>query len=176
MRRENKFIMPKIFNRILNPINKLIRLLMILSFSIMVVLIFAQIIYRYVLIRPIPWAEEAARFFFVWATFLGASVAVKNRAHINVSFLVDKISENYKKYAKPLILSSYILCIIFLSTIAIYGLRISFLVTKQTSPALQLPMVYPYLAIPIGTFMMVLNFIAILLEEIENYKATSPKK
>ncbi|MBN2396719.1 MAG: TRAP transporter small permease [Candidatus Atribacteria bacterium] len=168
--------MSKIFSKILVPINKLIRILMILSFSIMVILIFAQIIYRYVLIRPIPWAEEAARFFFVWATFLGASVAVKNRAHINVSFLVDKISVNYKKYEKPLILSSYILCIIFLSAITFYGLRISFHVNKQTSPALQLPMIYPYLAIPIGTFMMVINFIAILLEEIENHKATSPKK
>jgi TRAP-type C4-dicarboxylate transport system permease small subunit len=159
--------MSKIFSKILVPINKLIRILMILSFSIMVILIFGQIIFRYVLFRPIPWAEEAARFFFVWATFLGASVAVKNRAHINVSFFVDKVSENYKKYEKPLILSIYIICIIFLSIIVIYGLRISCLVTKQTSPALQLPMVYPYLAIPIGIFMMVINFIAILLEEIE---------
>jgi TRAP-type C4-dicarboxylate transport system permease small subunit len=170
--------MSKTLNAILLPLHKLIRMLMIISFLLMVILIFIQIIYRYVLVRAIPWAEEAARFSFVYATFLGASVAAKNNAHTNVSFLIDRLTINYTKYANMLTISSYVLIIIFLSVLTFYGLRISSLVIKQTSPALQMPMVYAYLAMPIGTFMMVLSYIAALLEKIENQKQTllNPKK
>ncbi|MDW7661918.1 MAG: TRAP transporter small permease [Bacillota bacterium] len=158
-------------DKILIPLNKLIRILMIFSFSAMVALIFTQIIYRYVLTRPIPWAEEAARYFFVWATFLGASVAVRTKAHTGVDFFLNRVPE---KVRKMMVLLSYIASIIFLGFISRYGLSISLRVMRQTSPALQLPMTYAYIAIPIGAFLMLLNFVYLLAKEIENQRSETP--
>jgi len=156
-----------VLEKILEPFNKLIRWSMILSFSLMVIFILMQILYRYVLIRPIPWAEEAARFLFVWATFLGANVAVRTNQHTNVSFLIDRVPE---KYRKIMLLASYALSMAFMIYILIYGLRISFLVTRQTSPALQLSMFYPYIVLPVGALIMLLNFLLLFLKETEKSK------
>lgn len=158
-------------DKILIPINKIIRILMIFSFSVMVALVFTQIIYRYVLTRPIPWAEEAARYAFVWATFLGASVAVRTKAHTGVDFFLNRVPDKVKKM---MVLLSYIASIIFLGIISRYGLSIALRVMRQTSPALQLPMTYAYIAIPIGAFLMLLNFVYLLLEEIESRRLKMP--
>ena len=148
---------------------------MIFFFSIMVILIFLQIIYRYVLIRPIPWAEECARYCFIWATFLGASVAIRTKGHTSVELIISLVPN---KFQRLLTLVGYVICIIFLWFIMRFGYSISMsiLAMKQTSPALQLPMFYAYLGIPIGATTMALNCLYLFLEETENYRSNYAKK
>ncbi|HOF03465.1 MAG TPA: TRAP transporter small permease [Atribacterota bacterium] len=167
--------MKTLLGHILVPINKLIRYSMILFFTLMVILIFLQIIYRYVLVRPIPWAEEAARYCFIWATFLGASVATKTKGHTSVELIINLVPE---KFQRVLNLLGYTISIIFLWFIVKYGYSVSrsILTMKQTSPALQMPMFYAYIGIPLGAAAMALNYLYVFLEEIENYKSNYPKK
>lgn len=60
-------------------------------FTVMVVVVFAQVIFRYSLEQPLSWSEEVARYMFIWATFLGASVAFYENTHINVTYFTDHI-------------------------------------------------------------------------------------
>lgn len=160
----------KYLNKLMSLIEFLVKSAMIVSFLCMVFLISIQVFYRYVLVKPIPWAEEAARYFFVWATFLGATVAVKTKQHTIVSFILEKFP---KKHRKIVLLLGYICCIVFLSFVAIYGFNLSMRVVRQKTPAMQLSMFYPYLAIPIGAFVMVLNYISLIFEEIKDFKIAS---
>ena len=36
----------------------------------------------------LPWGEELARFFLIWLTFLGCSMAIKQDCHLSVDFFV----------------------------------------------------------------------------------------
>ena len=148
---------------------------MILFFGLMVILIFLQIIYRYLLVKPIPWAEEAARYCFIWATFLGASVATRTKGHTSVDLIIDLVPGRFKNL---LTLIGYTISIVFLWFILKFGFNVSMsiLKMKQTSPALQLPMFYAYIGIPIGAATMVLNYLDVFLEEVENYRSNNLKK
>ncbi len=162
--------MTKFLKKIMSIIDFLVKCGMIVSFLCMVFLITIQVFYRYVLVKPIPWAEEAARYFFIWATFLGATVAVKTKQHTIVSFVLDRFPE---KYRKSVLFIGYSCCIIFLSFVVVYGFDLSFRVVRQKTPAMQLSMFYPYLAIPTGAFVMVLNYISLFIEEIKGFKIAS---
>ena len=48
---------------------------------------------RQVLSRSPAWADEAARFLFIWIIFLGAAVAHFRREHIAVEFFVQKLPQ-----------------------------------------------------------------------------------
>ena len=43
----------------------------------MTLLIFWQVVCRYVMNNSLTWSEELGRYFFVWITFIGLPVALK---------------------------------------------------------------------------------------------------
>lgn len=51
-----------------------------------------QVLFRYVLEIPVPWTEELARVLFVVAMLLGMAIAIREREHIVVDFLLLKLS------------------------------------------------------------------------------------
>lgn len=59
-----------------------------LCMSLMVVLIFGNVVLRYAFNSGITASEELSRYLFVWLVFLGAIVAMKEHAHLGVDTLV----------------------------------------------------------------------------------------
>lgn len=57
------------------------------AFVTMVVLVFVQVVLRYVFNTGLHWAEELARYLLIYAGFLGASIATKDRRHIVIDAL-----------------------------------------------------------------------------------------
>lgn len=57
-----------------------------------VLCIFAQVVSRYGLNRPLVWVEEFATYCFLWGTFLGASVGLKRGVHIKVETFLDRLA------------------------------------------------------------------------------------
>jgi TRAP-type C4-dicarboxylate transport system permease small subunit len=70
---------------------RLVEWLMALALSIMVVLVFSNVVLRYAFNSGLAWAEEVARLMFVWMIFLGAILALRHHAHLGVEFLVEKL-------------------------------------------------------------------------------------
>lgn len=58
----------------------------------MVMLIFANVFMRYVLNSGIRWSEEVAIVIVVWFTFIALALGVKQRLHISLCLLPEKIS------------------------------------------------------------------------------------
>lgn len=56
-------------------------------FAAMMALLIIQVAFRYFLELPLGWAEELIRYLFIACSYLGASVAVKERSHIEVNIL-----------------------------------------------------------------------------------------
>ena len=58
----------------------------------MVVLVFGNVVLRYAFNQGITVSEELSRIFFIWLTFLGAVVAMRDHAHLGVDSLVRRLS------------------------------------------------------------------------------------
>jgi TRAP-type transport system small permease protein len=77
--------------RFLDASSRLIDLLLAALLAVMVLLVFGNVVLRYALNSGITVSEEVSRWLFVWMTFLGAIVALKDRAHLGTDMLVSRL-------------------------------------------------------------------------------------
>jgi TRAP-type C4-dicarboxylate transport system permease small subunit len=78
-------------NRWIDRASRLIEALMVLMLAVMVVLVFGNVVLRYAFDSGITISEELSRWLFVWVTFLGAVVALKENAHLGTDMLISKL-------------------------------------------------------------------------------------
>jgi TRAP-type C4-dicarboxylate transport system permease small subunit len=68
-----------------------------LCLAVMVVLVFGNVVLRYVFNSGITISEELSRWLMVWLTFLGAIVALREHAHLGVDTLVRALPASGKR-------------------------------------------------------------------------------
>ena len=76
---------------LLNRVGRVIDILLAMALAIMVVLVFGNVVLRYGFNSGITTSEELSRWLFVWLTFLGAIVAMKDGAHLGTDALVSRL-------------------------------------------------------------------------------------
>jgi TRAP-type C4-dicarboxylate transport system permease small subunit len=74
-----------------------IEMLLVACISVMAIMVFANVVLRYVFNSGITISEEVSRMLFIWLTFLGAIVAMKDKAHIGVDTLIKHLPVTGKK-------------------------------------------------------------------------------
>ena len=62
----------------------------------MVLMVFGNVLLRYAFNSGIQVSEEMSRFFFIWLTFIGAIVAMREGAHLGMDNFVNKLSRRGK--------------------------------------------------------------------------------
>ena len=75
----------------------LLKFLIALFLAIMVVLVFGNVVLRYAFNSGITVSEEVSRWLFVWLTFLGAIIAMREHGHLGVDTLVKRLPVLGKK-------------------------------------------------------------------------------
>lgn len=65
--------------------------------AIMIVLVFGNVVLRYAFDSGITVSEELSRWLFVWLTFLGAIVALREHGHLGVDTLVKRLPRKGKQ-------------------------------------------------------------------------------
>jgi len=151
----------KILNRINAAIDRCLRIAVTLTLGTMLVLIFAQVIFRYVFHNSLAFSEELARFLFVWTVFLGIPVVQRMGGHMTVGVITERISGMPLKVLR---IVADVLTVIFMVIIFKNGILMIERTSFQTSAAMQIPMSYVYYVLPIGSVAMILNMIEKLLE------------
>ena len=68
-----------------------------LCLAIMVVLVFGNVVLRYTVNSGITASEELSRWLFVWLTFMGAVVALREHGHLGTDALVSRLPVVGKK-------------------------------------------------------------------------------
>lgn len=137
---------------------KLEEMFLVGTLAAMVALIFAQVISRYVFESSLSWSEELARYIHVWQIWIGASLAIRKQEHIKVEAFRNLFNERGRKLIDLLACLLWFIMALFL---AIYGtdLVMTIFMRGQSSPAMQIPMWIPYLAIPLGGILMTIRLI-----------------
>jgi TRAP-type C4-dicarboxylate transport system permease small subunit len=76
---------------------RVLKIAIVACLVVMVVLVFGNVVLRYGFDSGIPASEEVARWLFVWMTFLGAVIALRERRHLGVDSLVKRLPPLGKK-------------------------------------------------------------------------------
>ena len=127
----------------------------------MTLLILLQVFFRFVIYVPFPWSEECARYLMIWMGMLGSVIALRNQRHIGVLFFVEKLPRLPEKAVRVLVQAAVA---VFLGILCWQGVQFAVFNADQTSPAMEISMLIPFSAIPVGCIMMILVIGGNLLE------------
>ena len=119
---------------------------------------FMEVVLRYLFNHSFTWFEEFSRFTSVFITFLGASLGVKYGLHFAMDYFVEKAGlrlGNLMRVASNLLSAVLFAVIAWLS----WQHANKLLLREVTSGAMQVPMFWPYLPIPVFSLIMALRFI-----------------
>lgn len=97
-------------NKLIQGYCRLLSWFMVASLALMVVMVFGNVVMRYAFNSGITLSEELSRWLFVWMTFMGAVVALHERAHLGTDALVSRLPRIGQKFC--LLLSLVLMCFI----------------------------------------------------------------
>jgi TRAP-type C4-dicarboxylate transport system permease small subunit len=143
-------------------VDAVIRWMIIGLMGVMTVIVFAQIFFRYMFNVPLGWSEELARFAFVWVSFMGASALMRAKEHINVTVFLDVMPARMKAMCVLLANLCALICVYFF---LVGGVELTRNEWRQLAPALEIPMGWVYLAIPVAATLM---GVWVLLQTVES--------
>ena len=115
------------------------------------VLVSIQVFARYVLNDTPPWSEELCRYLFVWASFLGACVAMRRAAHLGVDSLVVRLPAGVRDVLHHAVTA---LVAVFAGVLAWQGAALVPAMATQRSPSMGISLQYVFIAIPIAAVIM----------------------
>jgi TRAP-type C4-dicarboxylate transport system permease small subunit len=81
------------------------------ALALMVVLVFGNVFMRYALNSGFTVSEELSRWLFVWVTFMGAVIALRDNAHLGTDMLVGKLGPAGKRICMGLSLMLMLSCL-----------------------------------------------------------------
>lgn len=151
--------------KFIDRINEYLKWATIVSITIMLFVIFLQVIFRYVFSHSLTFSEELARYLFVYIVFFGTAVVARENGHIVMGVLTQKLKGKIAKYTK---IAAYIFTILFVTILFYQGFRMVMLTSYQLSPALRIPMSYVYLAIPMASFVMFCNILILIIDTLRS--------
>jgi TRAP-type C4-dicarboxylate transport system permease small subunit len=160
------------FGKFLNVLDKFLTIFeeWFLYLLVMVGLIslFVGVILRYEFSYTLAWSDEIIRDVIIYTTFLGCSLAIKNKSMITIDALVQLVP----RLKTPLTWVSHLSVIIFSVIIFYYGIILSIQKadTFQKSIILEMPFVVLYLILPVMGFLMFTRTIQNMYKDYEETK------
>lgn len=114
---------------------------LVIMLSAMVIMVFGNVVLRYGFNDGIISSEELSRFLFIWITFLGAIVTMRDNAHLGLDSVVRKLSLNGKKIAFAISNILMLICcaLMFYGTYKQHGIN-----ATTRSAVTELPMSWVY--------------------------------
>lgn len=138
--------------------------------SFMTLLIFVQVVMRYVFNNSLSWSEELARYVFIWLIYIGISYGCKLRKHIKI----DAALYLFPKKARPyVVLIGDLLFIVFAVYITYTGFNYAMAQIQydMRSPALKIPFQYIYLSTVVGFGLAIIRQIQAVIYRVKCLKS-----
>ena len=127
-----------------------------------------QVVTRYVLNDPSIWTEECARYLYVGVVFFGAAAAVRDRSHIGMPFLADRLPLRARLVASLLTQS---LAVLFCLAIVGWGSRAALREMDLPSVAMEVPMGLVLALVPAAMACAAIRIALNMAEDIRDARA-----
>ncbi len=132
--------------------------LCVLLFAMMGIIMFVNIISRYLLKYSLAFTEELVVSFFVWVTLLGAAIAFRQGSHLSFSFLTERLSAKTQRIL--LWLSALLGTLLFALLIyfSIYQIKDE-IALKITSSGIGVPQWWYSIGMPIWSILVIIRIL-----------------
>lgn len=161
-------------NTILREIDKNGERYLLLPFYTLIVLtISVEVLRRSLLSYSSIWAEEVARYAFIYVAWIGASAAIKERAHIRIDVLLPLFSQRIRGF---LFLFGDIITLI-LAILAIYWSMEPVLTSihfESVTHGLRISQAWFLASVPLGFSMMVVRLLQSIRRDLRDLRAGRP--
>lgn len=163
-----------VFKKILQQIDKNgERYLLLPLYAMIVGTIFIEVLRRSALSYSSIWAEEIARYAFIYVAYIGASSAIKERAHIRIDLILHLFSPRMK--ALVFIFGDIVTLI--LAVFAVYMSMESVLTSihfGSVTHGLRISQAWFLAAVPLGFTMMVFRLLQSMKRDWSDFRAGRP--
>jgi TRAP-type C4-dicarboxylate transport system permease small subunit len=144
-------------------LNKVLELFLVILMSVLVLDVLWQVISRYILSSPSSFTDELAGFLLIWVGVLGAAYVAGRKEHLAIDILVQKSPPARQRLLLHII---YSLIFLFALSVMVTGgsvLMYTRFALQVKSAALELPLGYVYVVLPIsGLIIMYYEVVHIL--------------
>ncbi|WP_308588942.1 TRAP transporter small permease [uncultured Oscillibacter sp.] len=134
-------------------IASLCRMISIVIMAVLSVLVFSQVILRFVFSSGAAWIEEFAMISMMWVAFLGGSLVFADQSCISVTILIERLQEKNERIVRMIF---HIFALVFFCFLLIYGVQFAILGLKMKFGASGIPKFWSYLSIPVGALFSIL--------------------
>ena len=118
-----------------------------------IVTLFAGVVSRYGLQRPLIWSDELASILFLWLAMLGAVVAFRRSEHMRMTAVVASAKPAIRAYLDVVATCA---ALAFLLLIVVPAYQYAYEESFITTPALQISNTWRAAALPVGVCLMAL--------------------
>lgn len=143
--------------RLLSFVSRFELILANASLAALVLVLAAQIFFRYVLHIGLSWSEEISRFVFVWFVYISASLAAQRGSHIRVTLFARLLPVP----DRFVFLLADLVWVVFNAFVVAAGVMLVTRTLKYPvySTSLFIPLAYIYLVIPLAHALMILRIL-----------------
>ena len=151
-------------NKVIRVVSYIDTTAFVITSGLLVLLTVFGVIKRYVAQDPLTWLEELQMILIVQASFFGASIAFRERGHVCVDLLVDMFPAKLRKATE------IFAWLLVFAALALIGWQeclrtITQIQNGRVSNILRIPMYYNYAGVTLATVLMIINHIAIGIED-----------
>ena len=150
----------------------LVKFLIAVMAAILVIVVFSNVLGRYFFNFALAWAEETARFLFIWLSFLGAVLANAHAEHMHLDLFVHWMPE---KIGKLMLIISNVVVLIILGLLVDGGATMVAQNYNWQTPALEISYGMVYSIAPISCIIMMLQVMARLYKIVVAEKIITEK-
>jgi TRAP-type C4-dicarboxylate transport system permease small subunit len=132
-------------------IDKILDVTLTIILGLMAVIVAINVFSRFVLNSSIYWGDELALVLFVWLTFLGAAVGIRERAHYVFGYFATQLQ------GKPLYYYTLVgdsLTVISITVLLYYSTQVTLQINLWIMPAMEISRALVYGAAPVGCVFM----------------------
>ena len=152
-----------LFERINDRLLAICKWAIIAIVAVLAVILISAVFYRYALNNAIAWSEEGSKYLMVWLTFLGAPIALRHAAHINIDLLVKLFPPRGRQ---AFYLAINLIIIITMGILLWKGWEFAQLGARQVASSFNVSMLWMYVAVPIGSALTTLVAIELSLKAV----------
>lgn len=134
-------------NRIRNAMNRILAGTVSILMAILLFTVIWQVFSRYVLKDPSSYTDELARYLLIWVALLGASYATGQKLHLAIDLLQSRINSIWLERVIHGLIGLFALLALVIGGWRLVSITLSM---EQISAALQIPLGYVYLVLPLS--------------------------
>lgn len=133
------------------------------SVSVMAILVFVNVIARFIFNSPLAVADEMSCYLFVLMSFMGTAIAARRKAHLGLTIVTDKLSPSVARKVQVLM---YLIAAVFCLLIVVFGIEMvmSQYTLGQETATMQWPEWIYGLFVPVGAAFALLAFLSVAVK------------